>query len=70
MLTQKDLDQIEEVIDEKLDEKLKFLPSKDEFYQKMDQIVGRLDSIDKNQAALTSLSQDHSDRLEKLETLT
>jgi len=34
VLTQKDFDQIERVLDEKLDEKLKNLPTKDEFFSK------------------------------------
>ena len=37
-LTQKDFDQIEKVLDEKLDEKLKILPTKEEFFSKMDEV--------------------------------
>ncbi len=45
MLTQKDLSQIEEIVEEKIGEKTKFLPTKDEFYGKMDEVVGELKSI-------------------------
>jgi predicted nuclease with TOPRIM domain len=49
MLTQKDFDEIEKIIDEKLDEKFdqKFgiFPTKDEFYGKMDEVMGELKSI-------------------------
>ena len=41
-LTVKDLDRIEELIDRKLDEKIKFLPTKDEFYTSMDKLMGKL----------------------------
>lgn len=45
MLTQKDLDKIETTIDERLDEKIKFLPSKNEFFEKMDEVIGELKEI-------------------------
>lgn len=45
MLTQKDFDEIEEIIDKKLEEKIKFLPTKDEFYGKMDELMGELKTI-------------------------
>ena len=35
-LTQKDLDQVEEIVDRKLDDKIKLLPTKDEFFGKME----------------------------------
>ena len=44
-LTQKDLDAIEELIDEKLDEKIKLLPTKGEFFSKMDEVMGELKAI-------------------------
>jgi hypothetical protein len=37
-LTQKDFDQIEKLLDEKLEEKIKILPTKDEFFSKMDEM--------------------------------
>lgn len=42
MLTVKDLDEIEKLIDRKLEEKLKNLPSKDEFFAYMDKAMGEL----------------------------
>lgn len=45
MLTQKDLDEIERIIDEKLDQKIKFLPTKDEFYTKMDELMGEVQDM-------------------------
>lgn len=45
MLTQKDLDEIEKIIDEKLKDKLRLLPTKDDFFNKMDQVMGELSKI-------------------------
>ena len=45
MLTQKDLNEIEKLVDNKLDEKLKFLPSKDEFYERMDKLIGEVKTM-------------------------
>lgn len=45
MLTQKDLNDIEALIDEKLDEKLKLLASKDEFFTKMGELMEELQAL-------------------------
>lgn len=45
MLTKHDLDQIEQLVDKKLDEKIKYLPTKIEFFQWMDKIMGELQFI-------------------------
>lgn len=42
MLTQLDLDKIEEVVDEKIVERTKNLPTKNEFFEKMDEVVTEL----------------------------
>lgn len=42
MLTQIDLDKIEEVVGEKIVERTKNLPTKDEFFKKMDEVVTEL----------------------------
>lgn len=72
MLTQKDLDQIEELLDERLEEKfndkLRGLPNKDEFYEKMDDVMGELKAIREEQAAGYGILPEHSDILENHET--
>ena len=68
MLTQRDLDEIEGVIDRKLDEKIKFLPTKDDFYTKMDEVMGELETIREEQTLIGSKLQEHSDILEDHET--
>ena len=70
MLIQKDLDEIEELMDKKLDEKIKFLPTKKEFYQKMDELMKELRSIREEQAVITGYKdeiEDHETRITKLE---
>jgi predicted nuclease with TOPRIM domain len=58
---------IDERLDEKLDEKLSHLPTKDEFYEKMDQVMGELKSIREEHAVLSHQVADHDDRIEKIE---
>lgn len=68
-LTQKDFDQIERVLDEKLDEKLKNLPTKDEFFSKMDEVMGELETIREEQTILSHQVSNHENRLKTLEKI-
>ena len=68
-LTQNDFDQIEKVVNKSVEEKTKHLPTKDEFYSKMDDIMGELKTIREEQIAVTGRFTDHEDRLEKLEEI-
>lgn len=45
MLTQTDFDEIEKIVDEKIGQKTKLLPTKDEFFEKMDEVMGELKGI-------------------------
>ncbi len=58
----------EEKLDEKLDEKLSHLPTKDEFYTKMDEVVGELKTVREEQALQSQQLSDHDDRIEKIES--
>ena len=61
---------VEEVIEkEELVTKsdISHLPTKDEFYGKMDEVIGELNAIREEQAVLGHQVSDHMDRLEKLE---
>jgi len=51
-LTTKDFDRIDKLIDRKLEEKIKFLPTKDEFYVSMDKLMKELSTI-REELALT-----------------
>ncbi|MBI3385046.1 hypothetical protein HY030_02535 [Candidatus Gottesmanbacteria bacterium] len=67
MLTIKDLDEIEKLIDKKLDTKLAFLPSKDEFYKMMDELMGEIRTVREEMAMMNNRSKDFFDRLENHE---
>ena len=79
-LTKKDYDQIrqiveltleiklDEVLDKKLEEKLSHLPSKEEFYKKMDEIMGELKTIREGQEILThKVYRNHEPRIKRVE---
>jgi len=73
MLTKKDFIAIEEIVDrkleEKFEEKLAFLPTKDEFYTVMDKVMGELQAIRESNEMLNSRMGDHEDRICKLEDI-
>ena len=73
MLTQKDLNQVEEIVDRKLDEKFdeKFglLPTKDEFFGKMDEVMGELKTIREEVEVVSGRVSDHEDRITTLEKI-
>lgn len=55
------------IVSEKLDEKTKFLPTKYEFYQKMDKVIGELKAVRESQEMHAGDHARISDRLDKLE---
>lgn len=67
MLTQKDLDEIEHLIKTTVKEEIKFFPTKDEFFEKMDEVVGELQAIREEQASVTGKISEHTDTLENHE---
>lgn len=67
ILTQKDLDDLEKLIDEKLDEKIKHLPNKHEFFKAMDEIMGELKSLRESYEIIGPQVVNHKARLERLE---
>lgn len=67
-LTAKDLNRIETLIDRKLDEKIAFLPTKDEFYVRMDKIMKELETI-REELALTPSFTRFADLEERVEAL-
>lgn len=54
---------------DELKEKVNNLPTKNEFYSKMDKVMGELKASREDQAVLTQYDQDQFDRLEELESL-
>jgi len=81
MLTKKDIDQIaalldvkldeklEQKLEEKLEEKLGRLPTKEEFYQMMDKLMGELKGHREERAAMKSRFNDYGERITTLEKI-
>lgn len=77
-LTKKDLDAIQdlvgvtvdEVLEKKLEEKLKHFPSKDEFFSKMDEIMKELKGIREEKDVLSHQVSRNTDRITRLEKRT
>jgi hypothetical protein len=68
MLTQKDLDEIENVVDEQVEERTRNLPSKDEFFEKMDEVMGELKGVREDFKIMTGkVYEDHEPRITKIE---
>jgi hypothetical protein len=59
---------LDEKLDGKLDAKISHLPTKDEFYGKMDEVMGELKAIREEQAVQSHRIADHEDRIEKIES--
>jgi len=66
-LTIKDLDEIEKIVDEKIEDRTKNLPSKDDFFTKMDEVMGELKAIRENTTVLSHQVSEHDDRIVKIE---
>ena len=49
-------------------EDLSHLPTKDEFYEKMDEVMGELKAGREKQAVLSHRVSDHEDRIERIES--
>ena len=58
----------DEKFDQRLDEKLGNLPTKDDFFGKMDEVMGELKSIREEQTLVRDRVADHEDRIEKIES--
>lgn len=74
MLTQDDIKIIENIVEEKLGEKTSLLPTKQEFFGKMDEVMGELKAIREEHALQghtvsnhTDQLEDHEERLKKVE---
>jgi len=68
-LTQKDFDQIDRLMDEKFDDKLKNLPTKEEFFSKMDEVIEELKDAREGHEIFSKTVSSHEDLLENLEKI-
>lgn len=77
-LTQQDLDAIKELVgieideklEQKLEEKLKNFPTKEEFFSRMDKVMGELKVIREEVTVLSHQVSTHEDRITKVEEKT
>jgi hypothetical protein len=69
-LTQTDLNEIEKVVDEKIETRTRNLPTKDEFFGKMDEVMGELKAIREDRTIASHQLANHEDRITTLEEKT
>lgn len=69
-LTQVDLNEIETLVKTTVKEEISNLPTKDEFYGKMDEVMGEIKAVREEQAATAGILSSHEDRITKLEEKT
>ena len=68
MLTQKDIDEVEELIRTTVKEEISHLSTKDEFYGKMDKVMGELKGIREDFKVMTNkVYKNHEPRIQKVE---
>ncbi len=67
MLTQKDFDEIEQLVKDVVKEEIKFLPTKDEFFDRMDALMGEVKAMRESQEIHAGSHSEINDRIEKLE---
>lgn len=59
---------IDDELEEKLNEKLKYFPSKEEFFNRMDEIMHELKTMREEQTVITNeVYEDHEPRISKIE---
>lgn len=66
-LTQNDFDEVEEVVRVVVREETKNLPTKDEFFSKMDELMTEVKKIMEEQQIQAHQIARHSDRLDRVE---
>ena len=64
MLTQKDIEEVKTIVREEISEKIRLLPTKDEFFSKMNEVMGELKAIREEHAMAGFTITNHTDQLE------
>lgn len=57
-------EEVEKIVEEKLDAKIKNLPTKDEFFNRMDKLSREYKKIDEAETLHTGMMSEHTDTLE------
>lgn len=66
-LAQKDFDEIKNLVRSTVKEEINLLPTKDEFFGKMDEVMGELKTIREEQTVQSHQLLNHEDRITTLE---
>ena len=67
-LTQRDFDEIEELVKRNIKEEISHLPTKDEFYEKSDELMKELKDMREEQRVLTNkVYEGHEPRITRVE---
>ncbi|KKW11408.1 MAG: hypothetical protein UY49_C0002G0007 [Microgenomates group bacterium GW2011_GWC1_49_7] len=73
MLTQNDIAEIERIVGDKIDEKTKLLPTKNEYFQRMDGLSGQIkklqETMDLHDGQHTEIHDHEHDITERMETV-
>ncbi len=68
MLTQRDIEEIERIVEEKIGEKIKLLPTKDQYFERMDELSGQMkklqETLDLHDGQHTDI-HDHEEETDK-----
>lgn len=70
MLTQKDLEEVEKLVRNVVTEEVKHLPNKEEFYTKMDELMGEIKTMREAQELHSGQHTEINDWIEKLKKQT
>ncbi len=65
MTTNKNITSVRQIVREEIQESIKHLPTRDQFYTKMDEVMGELKAIREEQTLITGRVTQHSDDLEE-----
>lgn len=66
-LSMADLDEIGKIVEEKIEDKISGLPTRDEFFGKMDEMMGELKTIREEQTMISHRVPNHEDRFQVIE---
>ena len=65
MATNKKITSVRQIVREEIQESIRHLPTKDQFYTKMDEVMGELKAIREEQTLTTGRVSQHSDDIEE-----
>lgn len=64
MLTQRDVEEVESIVRRVVKEEIRFIPTKDDFFNRMDQLMGEVQAMREDFAIIGSRTSEHTDEIE------